>query len=285
MADDDMWHPCNVTEAALEARVKGRLLCLVTDESMPEWLVPPVNDREPNQPSCYVVCFLSFLDQGIGIPAYRFMWALMHYYEVELAAVFATVCEGYLGIPPHWNLWLHLFKAKMSSCNEGGEKRPLRASRCTLQLRQWQSSLYIWSTMPLSNRGRQKGWFYLRNDHGLLLEYTRKMVIESPMKWGWGAPVVEQKKLDPLLEALVSLRREDVTVAMVAVTFHKPSLLPLAQRVVTMWEMMKALVWFWIIDETLILTSILSVCRLNEVGTCQVMEQVMIMVMLVMNIR
>ena len=47
----------------------------------------------------------------------------------------------------------------------------------------------------------------------------------------------------------------------------------------------KALVWFWIIDETLVLTSILSVCRLNEVGTCQVMEQVMIMVMKVMTIR
>jgi len=46
--------------------------------------------------------------------------------------------------------------------------------------------------------------------------------------------------------------------------------------------MVKALVWFWIIDETLVLTSILSVCRLNEVGTCQVMEQVMIMVMMVM---
>jgi len=30
----------------------------------------------------------------------------------------------------------------------------------------------------------------------------------------------------------------------------------------------KALVWFWIIDETLVLTSILSVFRLNEVGPC-----------------
>jgi hypothetical protein len=48
---------------------------------------------------------------------------------------------------------------------------------------------------------------------------------------------------------------------------------------------LKALVWFWIIDETLVLTSILSVCRLNEVGTCQVMEQVMIMVMMVMTTR
>jgi len=47
----------------------------------------------------------------------------------------------------------------------------------------------------------------------------------------------------------------------------------------------KALVWFWIIDETLVLTSILSVCRLNEVGTCQVMEQELIMVMMVMTTR
>jgi len=48
---------------------------------------------------------------------------------------------------------------------------------------------------------------------------------------------------------------------------------------------LKALVWFWIIDKTLVLISMLSVCRLNEVGTCQVMEQVMIMVMMVMTIR
>ena len=51
------------------------------------------------------------------------------------------------------------------------------------------------------------------------------------------------------------------------------------------WAKLKALVCFWIIDETLVLTSMLSVCRLNEVGTCQVMEQVMIMVMMVMTTR
>ena len=50
-------------------------------------------------------------------------------------------------------------------------------------------------------------------------------------------------------------------------------------------DQLKALVWFWIIDETLVLTSMLSMCRLNEVGTCQVLEQVMIMVMMVMTTR
>jgi len=52
--------------------------------------------------------------------------------SIMQVAVFAMVCEGYLGIPPHWNLWLHLFKAEMFSHNEGGEKRPLRTSGWTL---------------------------------------------------------------------------------------------------------------------------------------------------------
>jgi len=34
-----------------------------------------------------------------------------------------------------------------------------------------------------------------------------------------------------------------------------------------------------------VVTSMLSVCRLDEVGTCQVMKQEMIMVMMVMTIR
>ena len=74
----------------------------------------PGERQGANPPLGYVVSFLTFLDRGFGILAYRFMWALAHYYEVELhnfnlnsimqAAVFAMVCEGYLGISPHWYL-------------------------------------------------------------------------------------------------------------------------------------------------------------------------------------
>jgi len=47
------------------------------------------------------------------------MRALLHHYRVELqhlspnaisnAVIFAAVCEGYLGVMPHWELWLHHF--------------------------------------------------------------------------------------------------------------------------------------------------------------------------------
>ena len=142
MAGDDAWYSCNTTKTALDACVKSGLLRPITDARAPEWIVPPANDREPNPPPGYVVCFLSFLDQGFETPASRLIRALLHYYKVELhnlnpnsimqAAIFTTVCEGYLGIPPHWYFWLHLFKVEMSSRNEGGEKRPLRAGGCML---------------------------------------------------------------------------------------------------------------------------------------------------------
>ena len=247
MAGDDMWPACNVMELALRERVSSGLLRPIIDEEMLEWLVPPVNDREPNLLPGYVVCFLAFLDRGFGIQASRFMCALVHYYGVELhnfnpnsimqVVIFATVCEGYLGIPPHWNLWLHLFKAEMSPRNEGGEKRPLRAGGCTLQLQQSRSNLYFRSLMPALNRGWRNGWFYFWNDHDLLSEYTGRMLTECLDKWGWGAPTVEHKRLYPLLAGLAKLRQEGVTTAMVAVAFHKRRVLPLAQRVLLMWEM------------------------------------------------
>jgi hypothetical protein len=97
--------------------------------------------------------------------------------------------------------------------------------------------------MPSSNRGWQSGWFYLRNDGGLLPEYTGKMVTECPQKWVWGAPAEEQKRLAPLLAGLKKLRDARVTAATVAMAFHKRSLLPLAQRRAFMFEMTRDVPW------------------------------------------
>jgi hypothetical protein len=92
----------------------------------------------------YVLSFVAFHERGLGIPASRFLWALPSWYEVELhnfnpnsiaqEAIFAAICEGYLGIPPHWNLWLHLFKAEhFTKAVEGeGSRKMVRASDCTL---------------------------------------------------------------------------------------------------------------------------------------------------------
>jgi hypothetical protein len=83
--------------------------------------VPPSDHREPAPLEGYVVSFVAFHERGLGVPPSHFMRAILHYYKVELhhlapnsisqAAIFAAVYEGYLGMEPHWNLWLHLFRA------------------------------------------------------------------------------------------------------------------------------------------------------------------------------
>ena len=68
-------------------------------------------------------------------------------------------------------------------------------------------------------------------------------MTEAPQKWAWGAPSEEQKKLAPLLVGLQKLRDARVTVATVAIAFHKRSLLPLAQHRVPMFEMTRDVPW------------------------------------------
>jgi hypothetical protein len=85
----------------------------------PEWIALPVEHREPSPLEGYIVSFIKFHRHRLGSPPSRFMRALLHHYGVELqhfspnaistAAFFAAVCEGYLGVMPHWDLCLHVF--------------------------------------------------------------------------------------------------------------------------------------------------------------------------------
>jgi hypothetical protein len=114
----DPWPFSTVTVEDLEALVADGLLRPLSDEPQPEWMAPG-SEADPTPSSGYVVSFIPFHERGFGVPAIRFMRALLHYYRVELhnfnpnsiaqAAIFAAVCEGFLGIDPHWDLWTHLF--------------------------------------------------------------------------------------------------------------------------------------------------------------------------------
>jgi hypothetical protein len=105
----DPWPFSTVTTDDLEALVAEGLLRPLSGDSQPEWMDPP-SGVAPSPPPGYVVSFVSFHERGFGVPASRFMRAILHVYGVELhnlspnsisqAAIFAAVCEGYLGIDP-----------------------------------------------------------------------------------------------------------------------------------------------------------------------------------------
>jgi hypothetical protein len=154
-----------------------------------EWRAPPANHREPAPPEGYVVSFIAFHERGFGVPPSRFMGAIPHYYGVELhhfapnsilkAAIFAAVCEGYLGTEPHWKLWLHLFKAEhfAKKAGERGVHRAVHAGSCTIQVRPGRGERYIPVQLISSNSGWHDGWFYLRNDDGQLPRFFSQVLM------------------------------------------------------------------------------------------------------------
>jgi hypothetical protein len=175
----DPWPFSTVAVEDLETLVADGLLRPLSDGLQPEWMAPS-SEADPTPPPGYVLSFIPFHERGFGVLASRFMRALLHHYGVELhnlnpnsiaqAAIFAAVCEGFLGIDPHWDLWTHLFSAEFFAATTEAKKvhMAVRAGGCTLQLRPGCAQQYIPATLASSNKGWQNRWFYLRNDGGML---------------------------------------------------------------------------------------------------------------------
>jgi hypothetical protein len=245
----DPWPFSAVTAGDLEDLVAEGLLRPLSDERQPEWIPPPPNGAAPSPPPGYVVSFVSFHERGFGVPASRFMRAILHNYRVELhnlspnsisqATIFVAVCEGYLGIDPHWDLWTHFFSAELFA-SPTGERRvraAVRAGGCILQLRQSRAAQYIPAILASSNKGWQRRWFYLWNDDGRLPSFSQRVVTVAADAWRYGTPHDRQKNLKPLLKALEALRKGGLTAAGVIAAIHRRRVLPLAERRLPLWEM------------------------------------------------
>jgi hypothetical protein len=204
----DPWPFSTITVEDLQALVAEGLLRPLSDGPQPEWLAPG-SEANPTPSPGYVVSFTPFHERGFGMLASRFMRALPHYYGVKLhnfnpnsiaqAAIFMAVCEGFLGIDPHWDLWTHLFCAKFFAASTDVKKvcMAVRAGGCTLQLRSGRAQQYIPASLVSSNKGWQNRWFYLRNDDGVLLPFSQRVVTAAGDNWRWGAHARTRRSSSP----------------------------------------------------------------------------------------
>ena len=110
------WCRSNITLQCLEGLVhRGLLYAWTTTE---EWCLPGEEDAL-SLPDGYVMSFAHFHERGLATPAHKFLQGLLHYYKVELQhlnpngiqhiAAFVAMCEGFLGIGPHFDLWRYFF--------------------------------------------------------------------------------------------------------------------------------------------------------------------------------
>jgi len=251
IAADD-WRPSSMTERRVLELEREGLLRPRTSSSRSEWIAPAADHREPRPPKGYVFSFAKFHRHGLGSPPSRFMRALCHHYRVELqhfspnavtaTAVFAAVCEGYLGMMPHWDLWLHLYWGELFNAPTGttGVRKPVRAGCLNLVLMTGKSERpreYILVGLTSNHAGWDSQWFYLWNDGDLLRAYTGRLISERPDHWTYGVVQVHQSRLDPLLDALKKLREEGLTAAFILSAVYHRRVLPLMSRPLRMDEM------------------------------------------------
>jgi hypothetical protein len=83
---------------------------------------------------------------------------------VQHIAAFVALCEGFLGISPHFDLWWHLFAITLLKKRE--KKRELSVPMgCTgISLCNNQVNEYPSMHLSTSNKGWHSHWFYVKND-------------------------------------------------------------------------------------------------------------------------
>jgi hypothetical protein len=247
------WERLSATRLALGQLVSAGQLAANEDGRPAEWIVPPGRDHAPNPPNGYVVSFIRFHERGFMAPASRFMRALCLHYGVELhnfapnaisqAATFVGVCEGFLGIPVNWDLWVHLFRGELftQSTSEPRTRRTVCAGGLSLAMRGQRKDDYIPCTMMTNNAGWERGWFYLRNDEPGLPPYTGLVLRERPTSWQHGvSPPQHLRRLDSLLTVLRDLAGRGLTAEVVLAHLHHRRIVPLMERPLRIFKMTEA---------------------------------------------
>jgi hypothetical protein len=212
-----------------------------------------VADWEPNSPYGYDVSFIRHHERGFAESASHFMCGLCYHYGAELhnfapnvisqAATFVGVCEGFLGIPVNWDLWVHLIRAELHTLATPEPRVCLAV--CTgglsISLRDSCKEFYIPCTMTSNNVEWERGWFYLRNEGVGLPPYTGKVLKEKVDSWHHGvSPSSHQARLDSLLNALKDLLDAGLGAALVLANLHHRRIVPLMERELRIHEMRKA---------------------------------------------
>jgi hypothetical protein len=151
----------------------------------------------------YVVLCVAFYERGFGVPPHRFLRSLLQFYGLKLhhltpsgilhMVVFVSMCEAYMGIEPHFDLWNYFFHARLQ---QGSDAKVAMLGSVDIFVHSG-PRVDPHFRLPTSDPpvGWRKVWFFFRNDANALLPvFTGSCPIPQP-KWGYG---VAQKDLHRL---------------------------------------------------------------------------------------
>ena len=144
------WPCSDVLRVRMEGLVKKGLLCTRTAAN--EWIVPGGEDV-PSPPDSYIVSFVPFHKRRLVVPPHPFLRGLLHHYQIQLQhlnpneiqhiAAFIVMCEGYLGIEPHFELWRYFFSISLTKKKERGQETLVPMGCMGIHLRGQRATEYM----------------------------------------------------------------------------------------------------------------------------------------------
>ncbi|KAM0839717.1 hypothetical protein ACQ4PT_060139 [Festuca glaucescens] len=205
------------------------------------------DEAVPRPDDGWRVMFTAFIFRGLSLPAHEFLRGLLFVYGVQLhqltpnsilhIACFITLCECFLGIHPHWDLWTHLFFLRQNAMKTavhdvGGAIVSVRPEAKYFNLK-----------MAESVQNWRKKWFYIKDEK--VGEQNFGFAPFNPMKevkklksWDQTLTETELKETEPLMariHALQSDKGKELSGLQIMTHFLRLRVQPIQARVSALW--------------------------------------------------
>ena len=112
---EEGWVSSKCSESDLETLVSAGLL---PKQFVIQWR-PALGEDRPYENTGEIITFAPYFEWGLGLPCSVFFSGLLHYYRIQLhhltpnsfvhITIFMHLCEAFLGIEPHFELFRFLF--------------------------------------------------------------------------------------------------------------------------------------------------------------------------------
>jgi hypothetical protein len=195
------WTKSTSTESSIRKLIDGGLL---PDAAIRGWrssIDESFLDPCPGE----LIVFEDFYWCRFGTRCHPFLCKLLDYYKVSLCSlhpnsilsisIFINLCEAYLGIHPHFNLWRHFFYLK----KKGGSRGSKIAEGAYLLLRDHMKAHYLNVPLNTSMRDWYHKWFYMQQEQEPFVACDVSQIPKQHESWSVRPTCVEMEQVQDLL--------------------------------------------------------------------------------------
>lgn len=193
-------------------------------QAISQWKMPSSDAVFLSEDTGEVIVFRGYFELSFVLSTSDFSWGILQYYEIQVPhlslnsylhlSIFVHLCEAFLGIDPHFELFLHLFHLKSVPKDED----PKYIRGATLRFKQGMKEKYIPYELKDNYKFWDQEWFYAGN-HALSLPTKAPHL---PWRKDCWCEIVEERardQVDAFVEKVLGLNAACLTGARVYMSF------------------------------------------------------------------